>query len=60
MGSPEKPLSDLGKYSYQSYWSWALLEVLKRTKKITLEELSKTTGIHEDDIVGKSFLPFPK
>ncbi|VDD89669.1 unnamed protein product [Enterobius vermicularis] len=51
VGSPEKPLSDLGKYSYQSYWSWALLEVLKRTKKITLEELSKTTGIHEDDIV---------
>ena len=29
IGSPEKPLSDLGKLTYRSYWSWVLLEALK-------------------------------
>ena len=31
IGSPEKPLSDLGKLSYRSYWSWVLLDVLKNS-----------------------------
>jgi histone acetyltransferase MYST1 len=29
VGSPEKPLSDLGKLSYRSYWTWVLLDILK-------------------------------
>lgn len=29
VGSPERPLSDLGLLSYHSYWSWQLLGVLR-------------------------------
>ena len=32
VGSPEKPLSDLGKLSYRSYWSWVLLDILKEAQ----------------------------
>ena len=40
VGSPEKPLSDLGKLSYRSYWSWVLLEILRDFKgTISIREL---------------------
>jgi len=29
VAGPETPLSDLGKVSYRSYWSWTLLDILK-------------------------------
>ena len=32
VGSPEKPLSDLGKLSYRSYWTWVLLDILKEAQ----------------------------
>lgn len=53
-GSPEKPLSDLGRLSYFSFWAFELLIKLKAyaTRSIipSLEQLSRETGFKLDDI----------
>ncbi|RXM94802.1 Histone acetyltransferase KAT6A [Acipenser ruthenus] len=51
-GSPEKPLSDLGRLSYMAYWKSVLLECLHRChdKQLTIKKLSKLTGICPQDI----------
>jgi len=63
VGSPEKPISDLGKVSYMSYWSNTLLSELemiqtgggsgsrKDAQPISIEQLSIKTCITTDDIV---------
>ncbi|XP_077541646.1 histone acetyltransferase KAT8-like [Haemaphysalis longicornis] len=52
VGSPEKPLSDLGKLSYRSYWSWVLLEILRDVRgALTIRDLSQMTSITHNDIV---------
>ncbi|XP_038211997.1 histone acetyltransferase KAT8 [Zerene cesonia] len=52
VGSPEKPLSDLGKLSYRSYWSYVILEVLSVTRGIlSIKDLSQMTGIAPTDII---------
>src|SRR5437667_5191847 len=55
LGSPEKPLSDLGLLSYRSYWKTALanalLEVLDKGVNISIHELGKRTGMTDDGVV---------
>jgi len=52
VGSPEKPLSDLGKLSYRSYWSWVLLEILRDFRGIlSIKDLSNMTSISQTDII---------
>ncbi|XP_077290954.1 histone acetyltransferase KAT8-like [Arctopsyche grandis] len=52
VGSPEKPLSDLGKLSYRSYWSWILLDYLRKGRgSVSIKELSQMTGISQTDII---------
>lgn len=51
-GSPEKPLSDLGKLSYRSYWSWVLLEILRDFRgTLSIKDLSQMTSITQNDII---------
>jgi len=52
VGSPEKPLSDLGKLSYRSYWSWVLLEILRDFRgTLSIKDLSEMTSITQNDII---------
>ncbi|KAH1025607.1 histone acetyltransferase KAT6B isoform X1 [Dendroctonus ponderosae] len=51
-GTPEKPLSDLGRVSYNSYWQSIVLEYLNdhRTEKLELTAISKNTGMYCQDV----------
>ena len=50
--TPERPLSDMGKVSYKSFWTDTLLEALLRTKgNISIKELSEYTYIKTEDII---------
>lgn len=52
MGSPEKPLSDMGLVSYRGYWRLTLSELLRsHTGPISISEISDRTGMTPDDIV---------
>jgi histone acetyltransferase MYST1 len=53
VGSPEKPLSDLGKLSYRSYWTYVLLTTLKEHKDehLSIRDLSRLTSIKTEDII---------
>lgn len=52
VGSPEKPLSDLGKLSYRSYWSYVLLKLLRDFGgKLAIKDLSCQTSITHADVV---------
>eukprot|EP00455_Lapot_gusevi_P028605 TRINITY_DN3058_c0_g3_i2.p1 TRINITY_DN3058_c0_g3~~TRINITY_DN3058_c0_g3_i2.p1 ORF type:complete len:419 (+),score=91.59 TRINITY_DN3058_c0_g3_i2:90-1346(+) len=51
-GTPEKPLSDLGKVSYRSYWTEILLDVLKHHgRDLQIKDLVNLTYIKAEDIV---------
>lgn len=51
-GSPEKPLSDLGRLSYMAYWRSVVVECLHELsdQQLTIRHLSKITGICPQDI----------
>lgn len=52
LGSPEKPLSDLGKLSYRSYWSYVLLNILRETRgSLSIKEMTQRTSITHNDVV---------
>lgn len=53
IGSPEKPLSDLGLISYRSYWRTVILDYLcnYKSNEISIKDLSQETAINAYDIV---------
>lgn len=53
-GSPEKPLSDLGKISYRSYWTHVLLTLFSEQtgeENVQIKDISLMTGIKTEDII---------
>lgn len=54
VGSPEKPLSDLGLLGYRSYWSLVLVDLLRNEKSsaLSIYEISEKTMMKTEDIIG--------
>ena len=52
LGSPEKPLSDLGLLSYRSYWKETLIDYLDKCdgEEVSIERISEETCMTPDDI----------
>jgi histone acetyltransferase HTATIP len=53
LGSPEKPLSDLGLLSYRAYWADTIVELLLTTpdNEISIDEIAQKTSIVHSDIM---------
>lgn len=55
LGTPERPLSDLGRISYRRYWTLVILKWLRYNQpdgvRVPLQDISAATSITEDDIV---------
>ena len=51
MGTPERPLSDLGKRTYLRWWLQRILRVIVSTNQpLSINDISKQTYILPDDI----------
>jgi histone acetyltransferase MYST1 len=54
LGSPEKPLSELGRVSYRSYWVNELLTLFcneTRTQSLAILDLCTRTSIKKEDVI---------
>lgn len=52
IGTPERPLSDLGAVSYRSFWTRVILEVLRDYRgNISIKDISVRLAIRPEDIV---------
>ena len=55
VGSPEKPMSDLGQQAYKPYWTSTIIDFLlnksKKESSMSIMEISKSTSIMAEDII---------
>lgn len=52
IGTPERPLSDLGAVSYRSFWTRVILELLREYRgNISIKDISARAAIRPEDII---------
>jgi len=55
VGSPEKPMSDLGQQAYKPYWTSTIVDFLRnhssKVKSLSIMEISVQTSIMAEDII---------
>ncbi|KAF5351740.1 hypothetical protein D9756_007581 [Leucocoprinus leucothites] len=53
LGSPEKPLSDLGLLGYRAYWAEAIVDLLLNTPdgELSIDEIAQKTAITHADVM---------
>jgi len=55
VGSPEKPMSDLGQQAYKPYWTSTIVDFMLNqsgdSKSMSIMDISKETSIMSDDII---------
>lgn len=58
LGSPEKPLSDLGLLGYRAYWAEAIVELLLSSTdgELSIDEIAQKTAITHADVMNTCVL----
>ena len=52
LGSPEKPLSDLGLLSYRAYWAETIVELLITSQdELSIDDIAQRTAITHADVM---------
>jgi histone acetyltransferase HTATIP len=52
LGSPEKPLSDLGLLGYRAYWAETIVELLLNTdEELSIDDIAQRTSITHSDVM---------
>ena len=50
-GGPERPLNDMGKVAFESYWRKAIVNCVVENGASSISEIVRETGIAENDVV---------
>lgn len=61
LGSPEKPLSDLGLLGYRAYWQEKIIDLLVNAddqEELSIDDIAQRTAITHADVLN-TYVPFP-